>query len=70
MNAQQAITIMAGKAQGDKGAAIQAIENEMSVATRKGLHEWLWSGSGMYTGEETIDSLEAEWKSINEEADE
>lgn len=54
----------------EQNAAIGFIEDEMSVDNRDGLlHEWLWSGVGMYTPDITIESLNEEWSQLCADSD-
>ena len=69
MDAQQAIAILAGKANGDSYEAIKALEEAVIDASEYGdpdnsLQDWI--GNGQYTGEETVESIAAEWDERDE----
>ena len=64
MNAQQAIAILAGKANGNRDAAIQELSVAVAAESEYGdpdssLGDWL--AAGEYTGSETVESIAAEW---------
>jgi hypothetical protein len=69
MNAQQAIEILAGKAEGDKDEALQELSVAVLAESAYGdpdssLTDWLAAGD--YTGSETVESIAAEWDERDE----
>ena len=69
MDAQKAIAILANKANGDRYEAVKILENAVCDASEYGdpdnsLQDWI--GAGQYTGEETVESIAAEWDERDE----
>lgn len=64
MNAQEAIKVLAGKANGSRDAARTALAAAVIIASDYGdpddsIMDWIAAGS--YDGSETVKSIAAEW---------
>ncbi len=69
MNATQAIAILAGRAQGDRDDAIQELSAAVEVESEYGdpdssLTDWI--AAGAYYGDETVETIAAEWDERDE----